>query len=73
MLFLLILLSTTSAKVTTLTKDELLTYFDNIESNLSRVFLEVSNWQALSDKSLIKEIDDVLLLGRCTQGKLKLG
>ena len=44
----------------TLTKDDLLTYFDNIESNLSRAFLEVSNWQVLRDKSLIRDnIDDV--------------
>jgi len=44
----------------TLSKEELLTYFDKIESNLSRAFLEVSNWQALSDKSLIKDnIDNI--------------
>jgi hypothetical protein len=43
-----------------LTKDELLTFFDNIESNLSRAFLEVYKWQALTDKSLIKDNIDVL-------------
>jgi len=44
----------------TLTKEELLTFFDKIESNLSRAFLEVSNWQALSNRSLIKDnIDNI--------------
>jgi predicted NACHT family NTPase len=38
----------------TLKMDDLLTYFDNIDSTLTKSFLEIEKWQVLIDKSLIK-------------------